>query len=142
MTNILPAGPSGPTDRMSPTHAPVPTELTLGWGMQVWHGNVEALIARDGLRGVSGRPRWIKARSDLISIDLVDRKFSREQTNQPWVSDITEHPTRESKVYCALVLDVCRRRVVDGSIDSSPTAALTTNALGRRSTSATPRPEP
>jgi transposase InsO family protein len=33
-------------------------------------------------------------------------------------------------VYCAVVLDVCSRRVVGWSIDSSPTAALTTNALG------------
>jgi transposase-like protein len=43
---------------------------------------------------------------------------------------ITEHPTREGKVYCAVVLDVCSRRVVGWSIDSSPTAALVTNALG------------
>ena len=42
----------------------------------------------------------------------------------------TEHPTREGKVYCAVVLDVCSRRVVGWAIDSSPTAALTTNALG------------
>lgn len=108
----------------------VHAELTMGRGMQVWHGTVEALMARAGLRGISGRPRWIKARPDLISTDLVDRKFSREQTNQLWVTDITEHPTREGKVYCAVVLDVCSRRVVGWSIDSSPTAALTTNALG------------
>jgi len=42
----------------------------------------------------------------------------------------TEHPTREGKVYCAVVLDVCSRRVVGWAIASSPTAALTTNALG------------
>jgi transposase InsO family protein len=33
-------------------------------------------------------------------------------------------------VYCAVVLDVYSRRVVGWSIDSSPTAALVTNALG------------
>ena len=42
----------------------------------------------------------------------------------------TEHPTREGKVYCAVVLDVFSRRVVGWSIDASPTAALVTNALG------------
>ena len=47
-----------------------------------------------------------------------------------WVTDITEHPTREGKVYCAVVLDVFSRRVVGWSIDASPTAALVTNALG------------
>jgi putative transposase len=43
--------------------------------------------------------------------------------------DITEHPTREGKVYCAVVLDACSRRVVGWSIDAAPTAALVTNAL-------------
>jgi len=42
----------------------------------------------------------------------------------------TEHPTREGKVYCAAVLDVFSRKIVGWSIDSSPTAALVTNALG------------
>jgi transposase InsO family protein len=42
----------------------------------------------------------------------------------------TEHPTREGKVYCAVVLDVFSRRVVSWSIDATPTAALATNALG------------
>ena len=46
------------------------------------------------------------------------------------MTDITEHPTREGKVYCAVVLDVFSRRVVGWSIDSTPTAALVTNALG------------
>ncbi|MEV6605874.1 IS3 family transposase [Kutzneria sp. NPDC051319] len=43
---------------------------------------------------------------------------------------ITEHPTLEGRVYCAVVLDVHSRRVVGWSIDSSQTAALATNALG------------
>lgn len=47
-----------------------------------------------------------------------------------WVTDITEHPTREGKVYCAVVLDAFSRRVVGWSIGSRPTAALVTNALG------------
>jgi transposase InsO family protein len=42
----------------------------------------------------------------------------------------TEHPTREGKVYCAVVLDVYSRRVVGWSIDASQTATLVTNALG------------
>jgi putative transposase len=46
------------------------------------------------------------------------------------VTDITEHPTREKRLYCCVVLDVFSRRVVGWSIDSSPTAGLVTNALG------------
>jgi putative transposase len=42
----------------------------------------------------------------------------------------TEHPTREGKVYCCVVLDIWSRKVVGWSIDSTQTASLATNALG------------
>ncbi|MFJ2967596.1 DDE-type integrase/transposase/recombinase [Streptomyces collinus] len=61
--------------------------------------------------------------------DLVERNFTRHARDQLWVTDITEHPTFEGKVHCAVVLDTFSRRVVGWSIDASPTAALTTNAL-------------
>jgi putative transposase len=41
----------------------------------------------------------------------------------------TEHPTREGKVFCAVVLDTYSRKVVGWSIDSAQTATLVTNAL-------------
>jgi hypothetical protein len=34
--------------------------------------------------------------------DLVERMFTRTQPNRLWVTDITEHRTREGKVYCDL----------------------------------------
>ena len=77
-----------------------------------------------------GRPRWRHAKPDVIATDLVNRDFTATGPNHKWLTDITEHHTREGKVYCAVVLDVCSRRVVGWSIDSSPTAALVTNALG------------
>jgi putative transposase len=108
----------------------VHAELTMGRGLIVGHGTVELLMARAGLKGATGAPKWRRARPDTLATDLVDRRFTREGVDQLWVTDITEHPTREGKVYCAVVLDVCSRRVVGWSIDSSPTAALVTNALG------------
>ncbi len=108
----------------------VHAELTLGCGLVVAHGTVELLMQRAGLKGVTGRPKWVRARPDVIAMDLVDRRFARSAPNQLWVTDITEHPTAEGKVYCAVVLDAHSRRVVGWSIDSSPTAALVTNALG------------
>src|SRR5262249_29619276 len=59
----------------------------------------------------------------------VHRQFTRPLPDQLWVTDITEHPTREDKAYCAVVLDAFSRRVVGWSIDSSQTAALVTSAL-------------
>src|SRR4030095_11826094 len=52
--------------------------------------------------------------------------------------DITEHPTREGKLYCAVVLDADSRRVVGWSIDSSPTAAAVTQAPGMAIQTRTP----
>jgi hypothetical protein len=108
----------------------VHAELALGRGLVVSHGTVELLMARAGIRGVTGRPRWRRPTPELISADLVERSFARSGPNQLWVTDITEHPTREGKVYCAVVLDTYSRRVVGWSIDASPTAALVTNAFG------------
>jgi putative transposase len=42
----------------------------------------------------------------------------------------TEHPTREGKLYCAVVLDACSRKVVGWSIDSNQETSLVINALG------------
>jgi putative transposase len=116
----------------------VHAELTLGRGATVSHGTIELLMSRAGIRGVAGRPRWRRPRPDLVAADLVDRDFARSGPNQLWVTDITEHPTRKGKVYCAVVLDVYSRRVVGWSIDASPSAALVTNALGMAIDSRTP----
>jgi putative transposase len=108
----------------------VHAELRLGRGIVVGHNAVALLMRRAGLAGVTGRPKWRHAKPDQVAADLVDRNFARAEPNQLWVTDITEHPTREGKVYCAVVLDSFSRRVVGWSIDTTPTAALVTNALG------------
>ncbi|WP_148616558.1 IS3 family transposase [Nocardioides rubriscoriae] len=108
----------------------VHAELTLGRGVVVGHNQVELLMRRAGLQGVTGRRRWKRIKPDDIATDRVERNFNRAGPNQLWVTDITEHPTREGKVYCCVILDTYSRRVVGWSIDSSPTGALVTNALG------------
>jgi putative transposase len=69
---------------------------------------------------------------------LVDRRFHRSRPNDLWLTDITEHPTREGKVYCAVVLDAFSRRLVGWSISHNPTAALTATRSGWRSSNARP----
>jgi putative transposase len=108
----------------------VHAELRLGRGILVGHNAVALLMRRAGLAGATGRPKWRHAKPDQVAAALVDRNFTRTEPNQLWVTDITEHPTREGKVYCAVVLDSFSRRVVGWSIDTAPTAALVTNALG------------
>ena len=108
----------------------VHAELVLGRGIAVCRQTVETLMRRAGLRGISGRPKWRNVPSIATAEDLVDRDFARPQPDRLWVTDITEHATREGKVYCAVVLDTFSRRVVGWSIDSRPTASMVTNALG------------
>jgi putative transposase len=116
----------------------VHAELRLGRGILVGHNAVALLMRRAGLAGTTGRPKWRHAKPDQVAADLVDRDFARSGPNQLWVTDITEHPTREGKLYCAVVLDAYSRRVVGWSIDASPTAALVTNALGMAIQARTP----
>ena len=87
-------------------------------------------MSRNGLAGLPGRPRYRKIPNQPTASDLVDRHFARTEPDQLWVTDITEHRTREGKVYCAVVLDAFSRRVVGWSIDSRPQASLVVNALG------------
>ena len=54
---------------------------------------------------------------------------SRNADRAPRSDPYTEQPTREGKVYCAVVLDVFSRRVVGWSIDQSATSGLVTSAL-------------
>jgi putative transposase len=108
----------------------VHAELTLGRGVVVGHNQVQMLMRRAGLQGITGRRKWKRIRPDHIATDRVERDFARTGPNQLWVTDITEHPTREGKVYCCVILDTYSRRVVGWSIDASPTGALVTNALG------------
>jgi transposase InsO family protein len=108
----------------------VRAELVLGQGISVGHEAVERLMRAADIQGLAGRPRYRKSAPHAAATDRVGRQFAREEPDQLWVTDITEHPTREGKVYCAVVLDACSRRVVGWSIDAAPTAGLVTNALG------------
>ena len=70
----------------------------------------------------------------------MNRQFSRDGPNRLWMTDITEHPTREGKLYCCAVLDAWSRKVVGWSIDRRPTAAMVNSALAMAVTSRKPPP--
>ena len=108
----------------------VHAELVLGRGIAVGHNAVAMLMHRAAIAGRNGARKWRGMPGLASAEDLVDRQFRRARPNELWLTDITEHPTREGKVYCAVVLDAFSRRVVGRSISQNPTAALTCNALG------------
>ncbi|MDT5342894.1 MAG: putative transposase [Mycobacterium sp.] len=108
----------------------VQAELVHAQGVVVGHNTVALLMRRAGLTGLPLRRRAKKVSAAVTVTDLVRREFRREGPNQLWVTDITEHPTREGKLYCCVVIDVFSRRVVGWAIDSRARADLATNALG------------
>ena len=81
----------------------VHAELVGGRGVAVCRKAVETLMRRGGLRGISGRPKWRNTANIATAADLVDRDFARDEPDRLWATDITEHPTREGKIYCAVV---------------------------------------
>src|SRR4051812_16262772 len=97
--------------------------------MTVARCTVELVMRRLRLGGLPGRPRYRKIPNTPTASDLVNRDFARTEPNRLWLTDITE-PTREGKVYCAVVLDAFSRRVVGWSIDSAQAATLVVIALG------------
>jgi transposase InsO family protein len=61
--------------------------------------------------------------------DLVDRQFTAEAPNAVWLTDITEHPTAEGKLYLCAIKDLHSGRIVGYSMDARMTAALAVTAL-------------
>ena len=116
----------------------VRAELQLGRQIVVSRKLVHKLMAEGQLKGLPAR----KQRKSLVNVataeDLVCREFAREAPDQRWLTDITEHPTREGKVYCCVVLDAHSRRVVGWSIDSHQATSLVTNALAMAISNRTP----
>jgi putative transposase len=109
----------------------ITAELRYGRGIHVGKEQVQLLMKRLGLYGLPKRrlPRGARV-GKASSLDLVRRRFSADGPDRLWMTDITEHPTREGKIYCCAVIDAFSRMVVGWSIDSRQTGLLVANALG------------
>jgi putative transposase len=91
----------------------VTAELRHSRDIKVGH-NAVSLIMRE--LGIKGRAHAAAAeRRQDQSRHLDGSRASRLSPRPPdrlWMTDITEHPTREGKVYCCAVLDAFSRFVV------------------------------
>ena len=61
--------------------------------------------------------------------DLVRRDFTATGPNELWLTDITEHWTREGKLYLCAIKDVYSNRIVGWAIDSPMKARLVVAAI-------------
>ncbi len=107
----------------------VHAELRLGRGVRCGRKRVARLMCAARLCGIYRR-RGKRARpAPPVHEDLVRRHFIAEAPDRLWLTDITEHPTREGKVYLAAVLDVYARRIVGWSIADHLRTELVVDAL-------------
>jgi putative transposase len=107
----------------------VHAELRLGLRVRCGRKRVARLMRASGLQGVHIRRRKRRCAAAPVHDDLVQRCFVADAPDRLWLTDITEHSTREGKVYLAAVLDVYARRVVGWSIADHLRAELVVDAL-------------
>lgn len=108
----------------------VHAELRLGLGVRVGRKRVARLLRLTGRPGISHRHKRRGRRPDpAVHEDLVQRRLVAAGPDLLWCTDITEHPTRAGKVYCAAVLDVFTRQVVGWSIADHMRSVLVVDAL-------------
>jgi putative transposase len=76
-----------------------------------------------------GRKHSPKSPGPAVHDDLVQRDFTAPAPNVVWLTDITEHPTIEGKLYVCAIKDVFSNRIVGYAIDDRMTRQLAINAL-------------
>jgi putative transposase len=100
--------------------AGVPMAERTAWRICSHHRWRSVFGKKRGKYGKAGPP---------VHDDLVNRDFTADAPNQLWLSDITEHLTREGKLYLCAVKDAFSNRIVGYSIDSRMKSRLAVAAL-------------
>ena len=75
-------------------------------------------------RGANGKKPGPPAHDDLVR-----RNFTATEPNRLWLTDITEHPTGEGKLYLCAIKDVYSGRIVGYSIADRMKSRLAVDAL-------------
>jgi transposase InsO family protein len=76
-----------------------------------------------------GRRGSGKTPGPAVHDDLVERKFTAIAPNLLWLTDITEHPTAEGKLYCCAIKDCFSNRIVGYALSDRMTRHLAIRAL-------------
>lgn len=85
--------------------------------------NVFSATVRKGRKGKGNRP------GPAVHDDLVKRDFTAPGPDVIWLTDITEHPTGQGKLYACIIKDVFSNRIVGYAIGPRMTAKLARSAL-------------
>jgi putative transposase len=99
-------------------------------GITASRNRVNRLCTQQRLWSVHSRKQGLNRKpGPPVHDDLVERVFTAERANRLWLTDITEHPTAEGKLYLCAVKDACSNRIVGYSVAERMTAQLAVDAL-------------
>ena len=99
-------------------------------GLRASRNRMNRLCTSQRLWSVHSRKRGLSRKpGPPVHDDLVQRHFGAERPNLLWLTDITEHPTAEGKLYLCAVKDACSNRIVGYPIDARMTSELAVTAL-------------
>ena len=101
-----------------------------GRGVEAGRNRVNRLFSQQRLWSVHARKRGLPRKpGPPVHDDLVERAFTADRLDRLWLTDITEHPTAEGKLYLCAIKDACSRRIVGYSMADRMTASLAVDAL-------------
>ncbi|SCF44521.1 Transposase InsO and inactivated derivatives [Micromonospora purpureochromogenes] len=99
-------------------------------GITAGPNRVGRLCSQQRIWSVFAKRRGLTRRAGPpVHDDLVQRRFVADAPNRLWLTDITEHPTAEGKLYLCAIKDVYSGRIVGYSIDTRMKASLAVAAL-------------
>jgi putative transposase len=101
-----------------------------GRGIIAGENRVARLCAQQQIWSAFSKKRGLARRAGpAVHDDLVAGQFTASEPDRTWLTDITEHPTGEGKLYLCAIKDVYSNRIVGYSMDPRMTAALAVSAL-------------
>lgn len=99
-------------------------------GWEASERRVWRLCSQQGLWSQHAKKRGLNRKAGPpVHDDLVKRHFTADAPNRLWLTDITEHPTAEGKLYLCAIKDVFSNKIVGYSIDERMTSRLAVAAL-------------
>ena len=99
-------------------------------GITAGENKVARLCSQQRIWSVFSKKRGLTRKAGPpVHDDLVARQFTAGGPDRTWLTDITEHPTAEGKLYLCAIKDVYSNRIVGYSMDSRMTAGLAVSAL-------------
>jgi transposase InsO family protein len=100
------------------------------YGITAGRNRVARLCRQENIFSAHARRRGRSRRpGPPVHDDLVEREFTAPAPDVLWLTDITEHPTSEGKLYLCAIKDACSGRIVGYSMDARMTSELAVSAL-------------